>query len=138
MKASLLDTDTLSEIMKGTDEITKQNARKYLATHDRFKFSLLTRYEILRGLKVKQAAKQIEAFESCCQASEVISLSDAIIVRGADIYAELRRQGQLISDADILIASTALTNELVLITNNTSHFRRIPGLMVESWKTVSE
>jgi tRNA(fMet)-specific endonuclease VapC len=41
----------------------------------------------------------------------------------------------LIGDADILIAASALTQELGVATNNESHFRRIPGLHLENWLT---
>src|SRR5713226_2840156 len=47
----LLDTDTLSEIIKGRDFATQRNAQEYLGLHQRFQFSIITRYEILRGLK---------------------------------------------------------------------------------------
>jgi len=135
MPPSLLDTDTLSEVMKGKNPITRQKARQYLDIYGRFTFSIMTRYEILRGLKAKQATKQIAVFENRCQVSEVLPLTDPIIVRGADIYADLKQRGQLISDADILIASTALIHDLVLVTNNLRHFTRISGLSVETWKT---
>ena len=46
----------------------------------------------------------------------------------ARIRAALRRRGQMISDFDILIASTALQYELTLLTRNTRHFARIPNL----------
>ena len=49
MEPSLLDTDTLSEIMKGFDQHVQDNARRYLAVFRHFTFSLITRYEILRG-----------------------------------------------------------------------------------------
>jgi len=39
----------------------------------------------------------------------------------------------LIEDADILMAAIALVNDLTLVTNNTSHFSRIPGLQLEDW-----
>lgn len=135
MPPSLLDTDALSEVMKGKDPITRQKAQDYLNVYGRFTFSILTRYEILRGLKAKQATKQIAVFENRCQVSEVLPLTDPIIVRGADIYADLKQRGLLISDADILIASTALIHNLVLVTNNLRHFSRIPGLTLETWKT---
>ena len=48
MEPSLLDTDTLSEVMKGRDSHVQQKARQYLATHGRFRVSILTRYEIFR------------------------------------------------------------------------------------------
>jgi tRNA(fMet)-specific endonuclease VapC len=57
------------------------------------------------------------------------------IVRAADIYALLYQRGQLISDADILIAATALEHRRIMVTENQVHFRRIPALTVESWHT---
>ncbi|MGH7961309.1 MAG: type II toxin-antitoxin system VapC family toxin [Candidatus Binatia bacterium] len=129
-----LDTDTLSEVIKGRDSHAEQKAQHYLATHGRFQFSLLTRYEILRGLKAKQAVRQIALFEQQCQSSRVFPLTDDIIVRAADIYAFLHRQGQLIGDADILIAATALVHGLVLITENVAHLSHIPHLTIESWR----
>lgn len=39
----------------------------------------------------------------------------------------------LIRDADLLIAGTALTQGLGIVTRNTPHFERIPNLKVENW-----
>ena len=131
---SLLDTDTLSEIMRGRDSNIVQKAREYLRTHGQFRISIITRYEILRGLKAKQASRQITLFEERCRKSILYPLIDDIIVKASDIYAYLYKQGLLISDADILIASTALVNNLTLITGNLEHFNRIPNLISQSWK----
>ena len=130
----LLDTDTLSEIMRGRDSNIVQKAREYLRTHGQFRISIITRYEILRGLKAKQASRQITLFEERCRKSILYPLIDDIIVKASDIYAYLYNQGLLISDADILIASTALVNNLTLITGNLEHFNRIPNLVSQSWK----
>jgi tRNA(fMet)-specific endonuclease VapC len=54
-------------------------------------------------------------------------------VRAAEIYADLKADGSLIGDADILIAATAMVNDLVVVTNNESHFNRIKDLQVENW-----
>jgi hypothetical protein len=64
----------------------------------------------------------------------VLPLTDDIIVQAAELYALLYQAGQLISDTDILIAATALKHNLVMVTENVSHFRRIPGLALESWR----
>ncbi len=132
---ALLDTDTLSEIMRGRHTALVQKSRQYLQAYGYFSFSIITRYEILRGLKAKRATAKSAAFEQFCQVNQVLPLTDPIIVRAAEIYADLKRQGQLISDADILIAATALTNGLVLVTNNVAHFQRIAGLKTLSWKS---
>ncbi|MGI9037213.1 MAG: PIN domain-containing protein [Pyrinomonadaceae bacterium] len=60
-------------------------------------------------------------------------MNDNIIVKAADIYADLYRRGQIIGDADILIAATALENNLSVVTNNESHFRRITDLQILNW-----
>lgn len=57
-----------------------------------------------------------------------------IAVRAAAIYADLQQRGELISDADILIAATALEHGLVIATGNVTHFGRIPGLQVVNWR----
>jgi tRNA(fMet)-specific endonuclease VapC len=36
-------------------------------------------------------------------------------------------------DADILIAATAMKHGMVVVTDNTQHFKRIKGLKVENW-----
>lgn len=51
LPVALIDTDTLSEVMKGRDVHVQQKAQQYLSLHNRFCFSIITRYEILRGLK---------------------------------------------------------------------------------------
>lgn len=134
--APLIDSDTLSEIIKGRDQVVRDRARGYLATHGRFRFSILTRYEILRGLKAKEAVRQITLFEQQCSKSEILPLTDAIVQRAAEIYGALYRRGALISDADLLIAATALVHEVVLITENRAHFSHIPDLRIESWRMI--
>lgn len=132
---ALLDTDTLSEIMKGKNASIEQHAGKYLKEHGRFRFSVITRYEILRGLKAKQAVRQVAIFEDRCNRSYLYPVTDEIVIQASDIYAHLHQKGLLISDADILIASTAMVHRLTLITGNVDHFKRIPNLLCESWKS---
>jgi tRNA(fMet)-specific endonuclease VapC len=95
--------------------------------------SVITNFEILRGLKIKNAQRQIKKFELIRLQSREINLTDEIIISAADIYADLYNRGLLILDADILIAATALENNLPVITNNESHFNRITGLQVLNW-----
>jgi len=77
---ALLDTDTLSEVIKGRDALVVQRAQKYLLTHKRFTFSIITRYEILRGLKAKEALQQIAVFEDRCRESRILPLTDMVVV----------------------------------------------------------
>jgi len=132
MPKSLLDTDTLSAVLKHNPNALS-HSRSYLAAYGLLTFSLITRYEVLRGLKAKNAVIQVAAFEKLCAASEILPLTDSVVLRAAEIYAALHQQGQLIGDADILIAATAITNGLTCVTNNENHFKRIPSSIRENW-----
>ena len=131
-RPALLDTDTLSAILRGHAGLGSA-PQDYLALHRRFTFSIITRYEILRGLNARRASSRIRHFEVLCSWSDVLPITDEIVVQTARIYGDLHRRGELIGDADILIAATAIVHGLVVITNNESHFRRIPELTVENW-----
>lgn len=133
--APLVDTDTLSEVLKARDPAVHERAREYLVAHSRFRFSIITRYEILRGLKARQAERQIARFEKQCAESDVVPLTDDVVVLAAELYGLLRRRGEPISDADLLIAATAIRLGVPLITENREHFRRVPDLQIESWRT---
>jgi tRNA(fMet)-specific endonuclease VapC len=128
----VLDTDILSHVMRQNSSVLKK-AKEYLKTYPRFTFSIITSYEILRGLKAKNALKQLQAFETFSSVSEILSITPEIISRASDIYADLYRNGDLIGDADILIAATALAENCVLATNNEKHFSRIKGLNTINW-----
>ncbi len=131
-KPVLLDTDILSNLMKKHPQ-TVISAEKYLKKHKQFCFSVITKYEILRGLKAKRAEKQIERFQNFCRTCAILPIESVIVDRAAGIYADLRSDGITIGDADILIAATALENGFELATNNASHFRHIKTLEVTNW-----
>ncbi len=59
------------------------------------------------------------------------SVRDAAHV--ADIRAHLHRTGQMIGPNDLLIAGQARCRGMVLVTNNTREFARVPGLRFENW-----
>ena len=132
MSKVLLDTDTLSLYMKHYPKVVAI-AQNYLQQYNFFTFSIITRFEILRGMKASEATTQLKSFNLLCRQNEIIGIDDKIIVRAADIYADLYKRGLLILDADILIAATALENNLAIVTNNESHFNRITNLQVLNW-----
>ena len=96
-------------------------------------FSLITRYEVLLGLKARKATKLLTQFEAICKNHTILPLTDPMIVLASDLWASLKIAGQLLEDDDIFIAATALHHGLSLATGNTAHFNRIPGLTLEDW-----
>lgn len=59
------------------------------------------------------------------------------IYSSLDVYARektrLQKQGTPIDDFDLLIGATAIKNDLVLVTNNTKHFKRMNKIQLEDW-----
>lgn len=59
-----------------------------------------------------------------------------------DLYAQekarLRKAGTRIDDFDLLIGVTSIINNLVMVTNNTAHFQRIKGIVLEDWTLTND
>jgi tRNA(fMet)-specific endonuclease VapC len=127
------DSDVLSEFSKGRNPVVVSRGSAYLATHRLITFSLISRYEVLRGLRARRAHARLARFEFLCQSSQVLPITDDIIVLAADHWAGLQQKGQLIGDNDLFIAATALHHGLAVATGNVAHFSRIAGLAVEDW-----
>ena len=49
------------------------------------------------------------------------------------IRLEMKNKNRRIGDMDMLIAAVALSNDLVLVTNNEKDFKDISGLRMENW-----
>jgi tRNA(fMet)-specific endonuclease VapC len=128
----ILDTDILSLLMRQSAAVLAKG-EVYLSEHRQFTISIITRYEILRGLKAKGAERQASRFEDFCMRNRVLGITDEVVLRAAEIYANLYNRGELIGDADILIAASALVNGCGIVTNNEGHFRRIKNLQVVNW-----
>ena len=128
----LIDTDVLSLLMRQHPPVVEK-ARNYVRERGTLNISVITQYEILRGLLVKSATQQSAAFQKFCLGNRVFILSEAIATQAAEIHADLRTRGEIINDADILIAATALAHGMGVVTNNEQHFRRVTGLHVENW-----
>ncbi len=105
----IMDTDILSAVMRKNPAVIPK-ARAYMSEYGKFTFSIITRYEILRGLKAKMAIRQAKTFDLFCEKNIILPLTDEIVVKAAEIYADLRERGELIGDADILIAASALSH----------------------------
>src|SRR5260221_9181339 len=135
MDAALLDTDTLSEILKARNAMVAAKAMSYLRHHNHYTFSAFSRFEIRRGWVDKQATRQLANFEVFCGHSLVLPLTDAIFDRAAALWATSRQGGHPNGDADLLIAATALENDLVLVTGNLRHFGWMSGMKVEDLRT---
>ena len=132
MKPSMLDTDILSEFLRGNQKVINK-VDEHLKEYGFISLSIITYYEILNGLLYKVARKQMTKFEDFVALNKVIPLTLRMAKAAAIIQADLRKKGTEIGHTDTLIAGIAITSELQLVTNNTDHFKRIKGLGLENW-----
>ena len=130
MRKYLLDTNIISYYLKGIENLKE----KIASNIDSLSISIISYYEIVSGLQSIDANKRITEFEKFCKLIDIINLDKASILTSCKIYTFLEKSGQLIDDIDILIAGIALSNNLVMVTDNAEHFGRIQGLKVENWK----
>jgi len=125
----LIDSDVVADALKG-----KLEAVRLLTTlePDGLAISLITYGEIYEGiLYSKDPTASERVFGLFLRRVTVLTLTRPIIRRFAQLRGELRVAGTLIGDFDLLIASTAIQHQLTLLTNNTKHFQRVPGLALQ-------
>jgi tRNA(fMet)-specific endonuclease VapC len=128
----LLDTDTFSEMVKGINPgITKRMAT--LKTGDAA-LSVITRGEIVFGLQVKSPKPLVkQRMDRLLGAIETLPMiTDAASYYG-ELRAHLRNLGTSIGPNDLWIAAHARTLNLILVTNNTSEFSRVPKMKLDNW-----
>ena len=127
----LLDTDTVIYSLKGHPEVTK-----HLKSHlsDPIKISVVTYMELYYGAyKSQRVTANAARVKMLAQSIEMIPINAAVAETFGMIKANLESGGNRLDDFDIAIAATALSNNLILVTNNTDHFSRIDGLRIENW-----
>ncbi len=129
----LLDTCSLSDYIKG--EIKTMQRLKQENPYNIF-VSSITRFEIEYGLKLKPSLSQTitPQLEAIYQKIKTIDFSIAEANMAAKIRSELKQAGSPIGYYDLLIAATALANNLIVVTSNLKEFSKIEGLSVENWR----
>jgi len=125
LNKAILDTDILSEIIKGVDQTVAANARTYRRAFGHYTIAAVTVTEIVSGYQRKQATRQLQAFLAILPAAEVLPFDALEAELAGRIAGELERTGRSIGLADTMIAAVAIEQGLELVTGNTTHFQRI-------------
>lgn len=90
--------------------------------------SVMTYGEIFDGIYLaRDPAGAERTFRRFLGGVRVLPVNRPIMRRFAQLRGDLRRRGQLLPDADLIVASTALQYGLTLVTRNRTHFSRIAG-----------
>jgi tRNA(fMet)-specific endonuclease VapC len=128
----LIDTDVIIYSIKNNSEAVRENFAKNANAQKAV--SVITYGELLLGAhRSQQPTRNMAVVRRIAELFPLIDVSAHIIETFAEIKASLLSRGKPIDDMDLLIASTALVNNLTLVTNNERHFSVVPGLRIENW-----
>lgn len=130
MKKYLLDTNICVFLLRGKYGV---NAKIDGVGMDYCFISEVTVAELEYGVECSSnRQRNAIVLEQFLNDIKVIPFCDAI-KRYAKEKSRLKSKGTPIDDFDLLIASTALANGMIMVTDNTKHFSRIEGLTLENW-----
>ncbi|MBA4387034.1 MAG: PIN domain nuclease [Verrucomicrobia bacterium] len=126
----LIDTDICVEILKGNAGVIEMRAK----TTDVVAISFMTAGELFYGvMKSDRPARHARVVEEFLRSVIWLNSDAQIMVKFGELKARLALGGELLPDADILVAATALSKCAYLVTGNTGHFSRFSGLRLENW-----
>jgi vapC-like nucleic acid-binding protein len=131
--AYLIDTDTIIfALRKDKSVLAEFEENKNIP----ISISMITYAELVFGAKRSQnEQKNMIKVNRIRKIYPIEELNEGVMEVFADIKAKMLGKGIRIEDMDLLIAATAIYNDLTLVTNNTKHFENIPDLRLENWKS---
>jgi tRNA(fMet)-specific endonuclease VapC len=125
----LVDSDICSKALRGRHEsLTNLLSGMY---PDGLAISVVTYGEVTEGvLFSRNRAVDQQLWRDFLAGFDIIDVTMEIAEVWADVRGSLRKQGNIVLDNDLLIASTALRFGMTVVTGNERHFGRVPGLDV--------
>jgi tRNA(fMet)-specific endonuclease VapC len=130
----LFDTNAISEALRPRPNEDYVMWLAELPREEQYTSSVVIGEMYAGAYACKAAAKWLERIEQrVLPTMTVLSFDITTAQAYGKIRAHLRQSGQLIDEADMMIAATALRHDLTIVTANVSHFTRIPGLSIHSF-----
>lgn len=89
--------------------------------------------ELKFGIAKSQAKKKNQqALDNFLSGIQILPIFPALDIYAAE-KAQLQKSGKIIDDFDLLIGATAVSFDLTMVTNSTSHFKRLNEIKLEDW-----
>jgi tRNA(fMet)-specific endonuclease VapC len=130
LKKYLIDTNICIYYIKGKFELDKRFGK---GDSESYCISEITLAELKFGVEnSEKQEKNKKVLDDFLTGVTVLPIYHSI-----DLYAKeksrLRKSGTPIDDFDLLIGVTSVTHDLIMVTNNVDHFKRIAGIKIEDW-----
>ena len=127
----MLDTNICIFTIKNKPQIVREAFQQH---YDRMCISFVTLMELIYGAeKSALAEKNLRVVEGFAARLEVLNYGVEAATHTGQVRAELAKLGTPIGPYDSMIAAHARALGLVLVTNNTREFERVPGLRLADW-----
>ena len=126
----LLDTNTVIHVLRGN-----QKAGKRFQEHvGDIAIPAMVLGELLFGVaKSGNPERNKELLNILIDSLPILHTNDQIMEMFAEQKTMLAKRGEIVEDADTLIAATALVYDAMLVTCNARHFMRFTNLRIEDW-----
>jgi tRNA(fMet)-specific endonuclease VapC len=126
----LLDTDTCIALLRGNEAVLEQRAR----LEDAVVTTWISAAELSYGAAKSVAPAENQALVGAFLATlPVLGIDETSARIFGEAKALLERAGQRLADADLLIGAIAVAHGATVVTGNTRHLARIPGVQTEDW-----
>ena len=130
MKTYLIDTNTCIFYIKGKYDLKRKFEK---ANPDNCFISEITLAELMFGVEnSEKKEKNRKALDDFLSGVKILPIFHSLELYAKE-KARLRKQGTTIDDFDLLIGVTSVSHNLVMVTNNTDHFKRIKGINLDDW-----
>jgi len=126
----LLDTDTVSYALRGQGDVGN---RLRSTRPSEIAMSAITLAELRFGADRKGSRRLHALIDAFADAVEVAPFDEDAALEFGRLGSFLAERGTPIGEMDALIAAHAVALRRALVTNNLRHFKRVPGLSIESW-----
>ena len=127
----LIDTNILIYSLKNMGSVNA-NLQKY--QKEPMSISVISYGELVFGAqKSQQIQKNLQTVETIKTIFPIENIDSDVMDVFGELKAQLQKTGKPVDDMDLLIGSTAIANDMALVTHNTKHFENIPGLKLVDW-----
>lgn len=131
----LLDTNIVSYFLRG--QFANLEQRILDTEYDQVCISVITAGELAYGFARANPSRRLANLQAKLGALLLALPTRPLPADVAEHYGRTRsaleRNGTPIGGNDLWLAAHALAENLILVTNNTREFERVPGLTVENW-----
>ena len=130
MPRYMLDTDVSSYLIRGDHPEVLEQLRKHL---DEVCISCITEAELQYGAMKRNNRRLTQKGNLFSDLIPCIDWTQSTAKVYAGLRTELEAQGTPIGSMDMMIAASALAEDVTLVTNNVAHFSKVKGLKLENW-----